>query len=154
MKVYTPDIKVPDETIKNSIFLAGPTPRNRKNKSWRSDALEILIQLNFKGSVFVPEMFGVEEWNPVYSHQIEWEYKALRISHMILFWVPRDIAGGMPAFTTNVEFGLHLDDDRMIYGRPEWADKCKYLDYMYKKFTGEVPFTDLKELLEQSIKRM
>ena len=150
MKVYTPDIIVP-EIAKNSIFLAGPTPRDKGAKNWRSDALEILTELGFKGSVFAPEMFGVEGWDPVYSEQIEWEHSALEVASVIAIWVPRDIRGKMPAFTTNVEFGLYLGDDRMIYGRPDWAEKCRYLDYIYTKMTGEHPIDSLRELLEEAM---
>ncbi len=43
------------ENNKKSIFLAGPTPRNKEVKSWRGEALEILQRLGFDGVVYVPE---------------------------------------------------------------------------------------------------
>ena len=151
MKVYTPDVVVPDRRLRNSIFLAGPTPRSKEVETWRGKALELLTDLNFKGSVFVPEMLGAEQWNPVYDEQIEWEHKALYVTEAIVFWVPRDIKGGMPAFTTNVEFGMFLNDERMFYGRPDWAEKCKYLDYCYKDAKGEIPKNDLCKLLREAM---
>ena len=38
-----------------SCFLAGPTPRDKGVKSWRSDAIEIFKELNFTGSLYIPE---------------------------------------------------------------------------------------------------
>lgn len=51
-------INYSDQTIiknKKSIFLAGPTPRDEKIKSWRITACERLNELGFDGIVYVPE---------------------------------------------------------------------------------------------------
>ena len=38
-----------------SIFLAGPTPREKDIISWRNEAIKILENLGFDGIVYVPE---------------------------------------------------------------------------------------------------
>jgi len=67
-----PPLKTPE---KNSIFLAGPTPRSKDVKSWRPDALKILEELEYKGIVCIPER---SDWEGVdYITQVEWEYDCL-----------------------------------------------------------------------------
>jgi hypothetical protein len=113
--------------VPNSIFLAGPTPRDSGVKSWRPEALAILKEWGFTGYAFVPE---TEDWGWCgnYNRQVEWEWDALGRASRVLFWVPRDLET-MPAFTTNVEFGMMAmyNHERMILGFPEGAPKNRYL---------------------------
>jgi hypothetical protein len=159
MKVVYSDDPVPEGTmcvfpgttklVPNSIFLAGPTPRDAETPSWRPEALKILANLGFDGTVFVPEWKNKNpEIERNYLDQVEWEWEALHKSDTIVFWVPREIEK-MPAFTTNVEFGFYLgeNDALVLYGRPEWAAKKGYLDWLYTKLTNRQPHTDLTELL-------
>ena len=107
-----------------SIFLAGPTPRDKDTPSWRPAALTILDALQFKGTVFVPEDdFYREDFD--YDSQVGWELAALNRSAAILFWVPRGPA--LPGFTTNVEFGMFASKQNVVLGYPEDAEKMKYL---------------------------
>jgi len=76
----------------------------------------------------------------------------------VMFWVPRDIDGGMPAFTTNVEFGWlsrmsyeERNPMRMFYGRPDNAEKCKYLDWMYAHYQDKTPYNDLKTMIKDIV---
>ena len=46
-----------------------------------------------------------------------------------LFWVPRELRT-MPAFTTNVEFGIWADSGKAVLGYPPKAPKCRYLDWL------------------------
>lgn len=43
------------QKLPKSIFLAGPTPRDKNTPSWRPQALEILRDMGFGGPVYVPE---------------------------------------------------------------------------------------------------
>lgn len=132
-----------------SIFLAGPTPREKDIISWRNEAIKILENLGFDGIVYVPEY---SSWKPKtdYVDQAMWERIALTNATVILFWVPRKLPD-MGAFTTNVEFGYWLHSGKVIYGRPNDASKIKYLDWLYKLDYGKSPYEDLKSLLESSI---
>lgn len=134
---------------KKSIFIAGPTPRDGKVKSWRTTACEKLNELGFDGVVYVPEY---SSWKPKadYVDQAMWEREALTEATVIMFWVPRSLPN-MPAFTTNVEFGYWLHYGKVIYGRPDNAVKIKYLDWLYKEDYNKVPINDLDELLKESI---
>lgn len=145
-------INYSDQTIiknKKSIFLAGPTPRDEKTKSWRTTACERLNELGFDGIVYVPEY---SSWKPKenYIDQVMWEREALIESTVIMFWIPRSLPD-MFAFTTNVEFGYWLHSGKVIYGRPDNAAKIKYLDWLYKMDYNKVPINNLEELLKESI---
>ena len=39
----------------NGVFLAGPTPRDDKTKSWRIEAIELFKKYGFGGTLFIPE---------------------------------------------------------------------------------------------------
>jgi len=137
-------------TIK-SIFLVGPTPRDKKVKSWRPEAIEILKDLGFNGIVFVPE-WSTGEFKGTYLDQVDWEWKALHLSSAIAAWVPRSLPG-MPALTTNFELGYWLakSPQKVRYGRPEESAKNRYLDWSYSKCTGRTPQNSLEGLLKEGV---
>ena len=132
-------------TDQKSIFLAGPTPRDPKIESWRIDACKILEENGFDGVVYVPEY---SSWHPLenYLDQTEWERKALSNASVIVFWIPRQLPD-MPAFTTNVEFGYWLHTGKVLYGRPNYSRKNKYLDWLYEIDYNQKPIDNLEELL-------
>lgn len=121
--VYTHDL-LPKSWMK-SIFLAGPTPRSEDIKSWRPEALRLLKAKGYDGVVFVPEF---ADWKALenYDGQVQWERECLDRADCILFWVPRDLQT-LPAFTTNVEFGLYAESGRVVLGCPKSAPKNRYL---------------------------
>lgn len=129
----------------NSIFLAGPTPRDTITPSWRPEAIGILNALGFNGVVYVPE-YKERKKDYDYDGQIEWEWKALEGAGVIAFWVPRKLPE-MPAFTTNIEFGKWVENEKTFYGRPDWAEKKGYLDKLYKRHKAKEPFNVLQNLL-------
>lgn len=120
-------------TLPKSIFLAGPTPRDATTPSWRPRALEILEdELKFEGTVFVPES---EKWETKeeYLSQVEWEWEAMNSATIVVFWVPRNLID-MPAFTTNVEFGLMAHSNKAVLGYPPHAPKTGYLHALARRF--------------------
>lgn len=133
----------------HSIFLAGPTPRDSKTKSWRPDALKILEELNYDGVVFVPETKDFT-WKHNYDHQVEWEKAGLNFADKIVFWVPRDLES-MPAFTTNVEFGRAVDTGKAILGAPPEAPKNTYLKWMAKDSKVTPVYDSLYETLQAAV---
>ena len=142
------------EVIKGekSIFLAGPTPRGENSTSWRTEACKKLEEYGFDGVVYVPEY---STWKPKedYVDQAMWEREALTEATTILFWIPRHLPD-MPAFTTNVEFGYWLHTNKVIYGRPDDAEKIKYLDWLYELDYNEKPYNNLDNLLKYSIAKV
>ena len=139
----------PVMTGKTSIFLAGPTPRDKNVPSWRPDAIKFLEDRHFKGVVYVPE-YSTGEPMSDYIAQVEWERKALLNASVIVFWIPRKIPE-MMALTTNVEFGYYLHTRKIIYGRPEDSEKNKYLDWLYEEDTKLKPFESLYETLNTAL---
>lgn len=128
----------PPRSYSKSIFLAGPTPRTKEVKSWRVEALRILEAKGYDGIVFVPEdrdgNFDKFEANYDYDKTPAWEHRMMDMTDIILFWIPRDL-NILPAFTTNVEFGLQAHLGKIIFGAPAEAPKNKYLQFVAKKFS-------------------
>ena len=155
MRVYystSPIDKSVSDEYEHSLFLAGPTPRSDDVESWRPTALQILEELEYDGLVWVPEGEpGDPKFCGDYIHQVKWEKWGLTTCKIIVFWVPRSIPD-MPAFTTNVEFGRYVDSGRAIYGRPDEAVKCGYLDWLYMDAIHCQPYNDLNKILKAAIR--
>ena len=114
-----------------AIFLAGPTPREPTERTWRTDALDFLKKVGFTGEVFVPENRDpTQAWENgsfSYKEQVDWEEKALNRADVIVFWIPREM-GKMPGLTTNDEFGYWKSQDpmKLVLGAPPDAQKIAY----------------------------
>lgn len=137
---------------KPSVFLAGPTYRDPTKKSWREEAIKLLQWHKFDGVVYVPEqVFSDPDFD--YNKQIHWEWEALTESDCIAFWVPRSLPE-LPGFTTNVEFGYWMGKNpkKVLYGRPEYSEKNRYLDELFAALTNKEISTDLKDLMWQVVK--
>jgi len=124
------------QSLPKSIFLAGPTPRDANTPSWRPRALEILEEINFDGAVFVPES---EKWTTKeeYLSQVEWEWEGMNGATVVVFWIPRNLEE-MPAFTTNVEFGLMAHSSKVVLGYPPHTPKMGYLHALAKRYNIQV----------------
>lgn len=139
----------------NSIFLAGPTVRREQlatwqGEFWRRNAIKILEELGYDGIVYVPEYLYDKDIITDYQ-KFEWEWEALHASSVVLFWVPRQFPE-LPALCTNVEFGFYNGiGKKVVYGRPDTADRIDYLDHLYLKLYDKKPQIDLKNLLKEAI---
>lgn len=131
-----------------SIFLAGPTPRDSSIKSWRPEAIKYLEELGYDGVVFIPEPRD-NNFTKDYDKQIDWENEGLNRADCILFWVPRDLET-MPAFTTNVEWGMWYNSGKVVIGFPEEAPKNKYLKYQAEQLQLNINNT-LKDTVSDAI---
>ncbi len=132
-----------------ALFLAGPTPRiENPVPSWRPHALVLLEREGYDGVVFVPED---REGTPrlSYDNQIEWEHRMLNFADCIIFWVPRDLQT-LPAFTTNIEFGLWVRSGKIVFGAPDGAPKNDYLRLCAKKYYVPTALT-LEETIENAL---
>lgn len=134
--------------LQKSIFLAGPTPRDPHTPSWRPEAVAYLEGM-FEGTVFVPED-DTQSWQFSYDHQVEWELEALHSATAIAFWVPRE-EKHMPAFTTNVEFGLFASRRNVVLGSPPGASKMKYLQAIATMYGLQV-YSSLEATLNAAVK--
>ncbi|MEK7512227.1 MAG: nucleoside 2-deoxyribosyltransferase domain-containing protein [Patescibacteria group bacterium] len=131
-----------EEVVGKSIFLAGPTPDIMSHKkSWRGEAIIILEELGFTGSVFIPERrdgtftgqkLPEDVFKGLWVEQAEWEEDHLKRATCIAFWIPRDLKK-LPGFTTNIEWGRWESSGKIVLGAPASADKMRYIRYYAKK---------------------
>lgn len=155
MQIITPNMEV--EISSKSIFLAGPINRDPNARQWHEDAFPLFEKWGFDGQVFSPAHIKcAEEFD--YTSQIEWEHRCLKGATIVMFWVPRNLTD-LPALTTNVEFGLCLggwktSPGQVVYGRPDDAVKCRYLDELYLKEgrpDPQRPLTTLEDTIKASL---
>lgn len=144
MQVLTPNHKILE--TKNSIFLAGTTPKKRKN-DWRKKVIKMLEESGFDGVVYNPDYTDLKI-KPNYKEQIVWEFNAMASSGVVAFWVNRDMPR-RPGLTTNVEFGYHLPRSNVVYGRSDKSEKCFYLDYIYLLEQNKQPVNTLEDLVKE-----
>lgn len=150
---------------RESIFLAGPTERvdgkitNISHTAWRVEAVEILRSLGFEGTVYIPELNGVEWKDENRPNQINWEWEAITNAACLLFWVPRCVKENdpnrrfLPGFTTNVEFGRYtvIKPNQIAYGHPVDADKMDYMDYLFENRVGRKCHNSLQVTVAEAI---
>ncbi len=141
-----------------AIFLAGPTLRNDFfENSWRKEAVAILDELGFNGTVYIPES-KTGDYSAINLDENgypQWEWERIEKSDVILFWIPRDLKT-LPGFTTNVEFGRYITlcPEKVVLGYPKGAPKNTYLGLLYMRFNdGGVTYT-LKETIEKALDRL
>jgi hypothetical protein len=134
-----------------SIFLAGPTPRDKDVLSWRPEAIKILEELGFDGTVYVPER-EFDDRSFDYLKQYWWEREALHNASAIVFWIPRNVKT-MPAFTTNAEYGKYtaINIDKVVYGRPDNSEKNGYFDLDYYVESEEEYSNTLADTLKRAM---
>lgn len=143
IKIYSGDTET--KTKGKIIFLAGCSPRYNQVLNWRKEAVQLLEDNHFNGTVIIPEPeHGI--W-PNYDDVIEWEHAYLEMADVILFWIPRDVNSGILGLTSNVEFGMYLNSGKIVYGRPDDADNIRYLDYWYIKQYNTSPCNSLNNLI-------
>jgi hypothetical protein len=146
-------LEEPPDRWDAAIFLAGPAPRDPGVPSWRPAAIAGLRERwrhDGRLVVFDPEpRHGAHD---DYTGQIEWEERCLHLADEVLFYVPRELTA-MPAFTTNVEWGMWHDSGRAVFGAPPEAPKNRYLLHYAAKH--DVPTaTDLPGTLTAALERI
>jgi diadenosine tetraphosphate (Ap4A) HIT family hydrolase len=137
-------LEEPPEGFYKSVFLAGPTPRSMDVKSWRPEAIYILMALGYDGVIFVPEPRD-GKWGE-YDHQTDWEKRCRNLARIILYWIPRDMAT-MPGLTTNNEWGNDNDSGKAVLGTPPEAKSVRYQHKEAREYG--VPLADT---LEQTVR--
>lgn len=136
------------EPLDKSIFLAGPTPRDKETPSWRPEALALLEESGFDGKVFIPEdRDGQAKFD--YDDQVRWEWEALAQATVAVFWVPRELTR-MPALVTNVEFGMLAASGKIVFGAPPDAVKMGYLKALASRY-GFPVYADMKSTLMAAV---
>ncbi|MEU5426320.1 nucleoside 2-deoxyribosyltransferase domain-containing protein [Streptomyces olivoreticuli] len=110
-----------------SVYLCGPTPLDPAVPSWRAEAVHHLGRLwdgDGELAVFLPEPEAGEPLS--YPDQIRWEEDAMRMSDVVLFYVPRALPS-LPGLVTNVKWGAWHRTGRVVLGSPAEAERNEYL---------------------------
>jgi hypothetical protein len=133
------------------LFLAGPTPRTDETESWRPDALKILFEQQYRGTVILPEdkdcgLAGMDD-EALADAQQRWETIALDRADVILFWIPRDLVT-MPGFRTNIEYGAYKDSGKIVVGAPAGAAKMSSI-----RRDAHIHGFKMCETLEETVKQ-
>jgi hypothetical protein len=116
------------------IFLAGPTPRTPEHPSWRPDVIKEFEARGFEGTLIVPEDEDRADFREEFlDEQVPWEWQGLEAADCIMFWCARNMAT-MPGMTTNVEFGLHARDGKIVLGCPIDGENNGYLKRVAERF--------------------
>ena len=153
MKIITPNKKGSSELnslidTKNAIFLAGPCPRKNYNEDdWRTEAIEILKELNFDGVVLNPTNPNFKDIN--LEKQTRWELEAMYKASAIVFWIPR--SEEHPALTTNIEIGAQFGKPGIFVGFPKNSWKNEYIKVRCD-IAGQEVFTSLKTMLKAVVR--
>ena len=77
------------------------------------------------------------------------DQEMLENADVIMFWIPRN--KDMLGLSTNVEFGYMLNKKNIVYGRPENADRCEFLDFLYKEKLNKDYLINLEDLVKETI---
>lgn len=147
------------KNLTSSIFLAGCTPRENLDLEWRNKAIEILDNLNYEGVVFLPidrDRESIPFNFSRYEEQIDWERKCCKLADKIVFWIPREFRPDfeMLGQTTNVEFGLYFNFNKLMIGSPDKAVANSYLKYLCKNEKDIFWYNNLEELLRDTVKSL
>lgn len=135
--------------LNNAVFLAGGTlrlPYKGDKKSWRKEAIELLLENNYNGDIIIPEWENdTKPENYDYEKQVNWELEGLYKSSKIIFWIPRDM-NDLPCLTTNIEFGNFVDSNKIFVGGNDV--KNDYIKYRVKR-NKKVFYENLNEMIEK-----
>lgn len=147
------------KNLTSSIFLAGCTPRENLDLEWRNKAIEILDNLNYEGVVFLPidrDRKSIPFDFSRYEEQIDWERKCCKLADKIVFWIPREFRPDfeMLGQTTNVEFGLYFNFNKLMIGSPDKAVANSYLKYLCNNEKDIFWYNNLEELLRDTVKSL
>ena len=137
--------------FEKSIYLAGPPLGDCDALSWKSQALQILEASKYDGVVFVPETEDGQQ-RIDFDQQIDWDFEAMRRSDVLVFWVAAE-KDAMPAFTTQVEFGLTLNRGKALLGIPKGVDKSGYMEKIASENHVSIRYT-LEELINTALNRL
>ena len=143
----------PAVNMRNSIFLAGPCPRNNYEEDWRYGVFDMLEELGFTGTVITPtnDKYSEMERHEAEAHwaQTEWERTMMHMCSALVFWVPR--SEKWPAFTTNIEFGEWYKKKGVYFGFPDDAIRMTYLTQKFKE-QKKSWYNDLRTMLADVVR--
>lgn len=146
------------DNLRNSIFLAGPCPRDNFADDWRFEAFEILKELGFNGTVITPTNENYQTYlqnhdkDETLLKQTKWEYETMHKCSALVFWIPR--SKEHPARTTNIEFGEWHDKDGVYIGWPAEAIHNEYLQKRAFDIARKPIYFDLRTMLAEVVEHL
>lgn len=144
------------ENLHNSIFLAGPCPRENYDDDWRFEAFKILNNMGYDGTVITPTNPGFNKARELYGeqtieHQTAWEREAMNKCSALVFWIARSKT--KPARTTNIEFGEWYKKKGVYVGWPEDAIHNEYIAVKLNE-QKKTPYDSLENMLADVVEKI
>ena len=135
---------------KKICFLAGPTPRDKDVLSWRGEAIKMFDDLSFSDIVYVPEFRHKSYYDyETGVNEMKFDQDMLERADVVMFWIPR--SNNMLGLSTNIEFGYLLNKGNIVYGSPNNAMRCEFLDFLYKEKLGKNYLSALEDTVKETI---
>ena len=80
---------------------------------------------------------------------MKFDQEMLERADVVMFWIPR--SNDMLGLSTNIEFGYLLNKGNIVYGRPDTAMRCEFLDFLYKEKLGKNYLSTLEDTVKETI---
>ena len=146
-------IQSPSEIIEGKrksttyVFLAGPI---QGAPNWQSDKI---IDLGDDVTLINPRRKKYPDPTFDWDKQVNWETIGLRISDIVLVWIPKEIEhieGRDYAQTTRIELMEQLARGKtVVCGIDPSVNAYRYLKHKYEKYTGKIIHNSLEECVKE-----
>jgi len=118
--------------ITKTLYLADYSTEKPRISTWYQDALDILAQKQYDGSVYVPFIPDGSSFQD-FSEQLVWHQTAMDRSDVIVFWIPGD-SEQFTTYMTFTEFERRVKGRNVIWGYPRNISRLNVMDELARQY--------------------